>query len=176
MTDCDTRKGILIKCICSRDKVFLFFPSSILTCKKEPEEWGLLPITPNHATAVGSHQPLPTLRLEETPRVKNIPYGGRSTISTWKHYMPRHRRDHYHQGATLTGEMLALSFDSQAWSWLGSAKTFSSSSTASYLSDGCLLQGICDELALKILIAALIARIKQMDAEDNHLWVKIIIW
>jgi len=38
-----------------------------------------------------------------------------------------------------------------------------------YLSDGSILEGICDELALKILIAAVIARIKQMNVEDNHL-------
>lgn len=50
-----------------------------------------------------------------------------------------------------------------------------SSSTASYLSEESILQGICDELALKILIEAVIARLKQLDVEDNDLWVKIII-
>lgn len=44
-----------------------------------------------------------------------------------------------------------------------------SSSTASYLSEGSILQGICDELALKILIEAVIARLKQLDVEDNDL-------
>jgi len=43
------------------------------------------------------------------------------------------------------------------------------SPTPSYLSEGSILQGICDELALKILIEALIAGLKQLDVEDNDL-------
>lgn len=141
-----------------------------------PSHWTvpLLWAKPNLCLHSGQKQKQP----EKTFRIKNISFWGKSTFSTWKRITSLGAKALMGSSLSSKGYVYrrdVLSFDCRTEVVWAAKISPPNPPWFTYLMEASWKASVTS-LPWKILIAAVIAWIKQMNIEDNRLWVKIITW